>query len=229
MKTFNAWINFDRDKNKLVFGPGAIRRSFAEQLARPKEHARKKMGNAPTLIGEVGIAYDLDDKHAYRTGDFRSQIKAYDRILQALDENLHNYTLWNYTADNTNGRGDMWNDEDLSIFSRDQQQQPEDIHSGGRALEAVVRPYPLATAGEPLRLLFDSKKRSFKYSFRHDPALSEPTIIFVPQYQYPNGCIVEVSDGEFEINQTDQKLIYRHSSGRSEHTIHIKPDKNTRK
>lgn len=227
-KTFNAWINFDRGKNKLVFGPGAIRKSFAEQLARPKEHALKKMRNVPTLIGEVGIAYDLDAKHAYQTGDFSAQIKAFDRTLHALDENLHNYTLWNYTADNTNARGDMWNDEDLSIFSRDQQEHSEETHSGGRALEAVVRPYPLATAGEPLKLFFNVKKRNFKYSFRHDPALSEPTFIFVPQYQYPNGYTVEVTDGEFEINQADQTLIYRHSSGRSEHTIQIKPDKNTK-
>ena len=228
MKTFNAWLNFDQDKNKLVIGPRAIRKSFAEQLGKPKEHALKKMGNVPTLIGEIGIAYDLDNQKAYRTGDFSAQIKAFERTLRALDENLHNYTLWNYTADNSNARGDMWNDEDSSIFSRDQQENPEDIHSGGRALESVVRPYPLATAGEPLSFFFDVKKKTFKYSFRHDSTLAEPTIIFVPQHQYPNGYIVEVSDGEFEINQIDQTLIYHHSSDRSKHIVQIKPAKNTK-
>lgn len=34
-------------------------------------------------------------------------------------------TIWNYTADNSNHRGDQWNDEDLSIFSRDQQHDPK--------------------------------------------------------------------------------------------------------
>lgn len=223
LKTFNPWINFDRGKNKLVFGPRAIRKSFAEQLARPKTHALMEMGNAPTLIGEVGIAYDLDKKHAYRSGDFSAQIKAFDRILRALDENLHNYTLWNYTADNTNSRGDMWNAEDLSIFSRDQQTNPEDIHSGGRALEAVVRPYPLATAGEPLNISFNRKKRVFKFSFRHDQNVTEPTVIFVPDFHFPDGYIVAVSDGEYEKNQKEQTVIYRHKSGRSEHIIQIKP------
>jgi len=142
----------------------------------------------PTLIGEVGIAFDLENKKAYQTDDFRAQIKAFDRTLRALEENLHHYTLWNYTADNTNTRGDMWNDEDLSIFSRDQQEDPENINSGGRALEAVVRPYPLATAGEPLKIRLDIKKKEFEFIFRHDPAVQEPTVIFVPLIQYLNGC-----------------------------------------
>ncbi len=225
MKTFKAWVNFDRGKRKLVFGPRAIRKSFAEQLAKPNTHAREKMGNVPTLIGEVGIAYDLDDKHAYRTGDFRAQIKAFDRILRALDENLHNYTLWNYTADNTNARGDMWNDEDLSIFSRDQQADPGTIHSGGRALEAVVRPYPLATAGELLKISFNRKKRVFEFRFRHDPAVREPTVIFVPNYQYPDSCTIQVSDGEFEHNRAEQTLVYRHTLEKREHTVMLRPDK----
>jgi hypothetical protein len=178
------------------------------------------------LIGEVGIAFDLDNKKAYQTDDFRAQIKAFDRTLRALEENLHHYTLWNYTADNTNTRGDMWNDEDLSIFSRDQQEDPENINSGGRALEAVVRPYPLATAGEPLKIRFDIKKKEFEFIFRHDPAVQEPTEIFVPLIQYLNGCKVEISDGEYELNLDKQILIYKHSTLREIHAIRISLETN---
>ena len=39
--------------------------------------------------------------------------------MTALEENFASFTLWNYTADNTNTHGDQWNDEDLSLFSRD--------------------------------------------------------------------------------------------------------------
>ena len=101
-----------------------------------------------------------------------------------------NYTLWNYTADNTNARGDLWNDEDLSIFSRDQRTDPGDINSGGRALEAVVRPYASKTAGEPLKMSFDIRRRRFDFEFRHDPAVDAPTEIFVPNFQYPHGIRV---------------------------------------
>jgi len=175
------------------------------------------------LIGEVGIAYDLDNKKAYQNGDFSAQINAFDRTLRALEKNMHHFTLWNYTADNTNTRGDMWNDEDLSIFSRDQQENPEDINSGGRALEAVIRPYPVAVAGEPLEIRFDIKRKIFEFRFRHDPAVSEPTEIFVPRYQYPNGCQVEVSDGEYELNMKEQILRYQHGSDVIEHRIYLRP------
>ena len=153
-KAFNKWINFDRGKNKLLFGEKKIDKSFREQLSRPIQHANTKMGGVPVLIGEVGIAYDLDKKTAYKNGDFSSQEKAFNRTIEALEANLHHFTLWNYTSDNINDRGDRWNDEDLSIFSRDQQDNPEDINSGGRALAAVLRPYPMATAGQPLEVVF---------------------------------------------------------------------------
>ena len=42
-----------------------------------------------------------------------------DRSVNAVEENLLSYTLWNYTADNTNAHGDQWNGEDLSTFSTD--------------------------------------------------------------------------------------------------------------
>ncbi len=223
MKSFNRWINFDRGKNTLLFGPRRITKSFSRQLARPKDHALTQMGDVPTLIGEVGIAYDLDNKKAYQTGDFSAQINAFDRTLRALEENLHHFTLWNYTADNTNARGDMWNDEDLSIFSRDQQKDPENIHSGGRALEAVVRPYPLATAGEPLKIRFDIKKKEFEFRFRHDPAVKAPTVMFVPLYQYPEGCRIEVTKGEYDLNMIKQTLTYLPDTAYCEHVIRLIP------
>ena len=50
--------------------------------------------------------------------------------------------IWNYTSLNSNEKGDLWNSEDFSIFSIDQQYKPEDPYSGIRGKEAVVRPYP---------------------------------------------------------------------------------------
>jgi len=223
-KSFQRWINFDNHKKRLVFGPDGIRKSFLEQLARPKHHARENMGNIPVLIGEVGIAYDLDDKKAYQSGDFSTQEKAYNRTLEALEANLLHFTLWNYTSDNTNQRGDHWNDEDLSIFSRDQQDDPADLNSGGRALQAVLRPYPRATAGKPLEIKFDYKTKEFIYRFQHQTGVLEPTIIYLPTYQYPRGCLVEVSDGKFDINIKEQILIYWHENDRVEHKISIMPN-----
>jgi hypothetical protein len=181
------------------------------------------MGGIPTLIGEVGIPFDMQDKRAYRSGDFSLQTRAMDASLSALDANLLSYTLWNCTTDNDNQHGDQWNGEDLSIFSRDQQDDPDDIHSGGRALPAVIRPYARAVAGEPLRMAFDYKRGSFEFEFRHDPAVQAPTEIYLPYYHYGEGCQITVSDGEYEMDLEQQVLSYRHGTERDVHRIVVKP------
>lgn len=223
LKRFDAWVGADAEAGRLVLGPRAIRRAYAAQIRRLQQHARAAMAGAPTLIGEVGIPFDVHGKRAYRTGDFRAAIRAMDRSLRAMDDALASYTLWNYTADNTNARGDQWNDEDLSIFSRDQQADPADPDSGGRALEAAVRPYARAVAGELRRMHFDVRTRRFEIEFAHDPAVSAPTEVFVPAHQYPNGFEVEISDGRWEAEAREQLLCYVHTPERAEHRLRVRP------
>eukprot|EP00960_Hanusia_phi_P001427 40632-Hanusia_phi.AAC.1 len=45
----------------------------------------------------------------------------------------------------------------------------QDIFSGGRALPAVIRPYPMRTAGDPMEIKFDVRDRIFYFRFCHDP------------------------------------------------------------
>lgn len=218
-KQFYPFLAANAHTRKPVFLPGPIRRSFAAQLASLKRGGER--AGMPVLLGEFGIPFDLAGGRAYRTGDFGAQISALDRSFRAVEDNRLSCTLWNYTEDNTNARGDGWNGEDFSIFSRDQQSDPHDINSGGRALRAIVRPYPRAVAGELLRLTFDLRRRLFEFEFRHDPAVTAPTEIFLPELQYGDGCRVEVSDGTFEIDRPRQKLTYRHDTERREHWVRI--------
>ena len=223
LKDFHPWLGVDSLQAKLVFTPWGVRRSYLEQIERYKRQARDEMGGMPTLIGETGVAFDLGDKRAYKTGDFSTVIRAMDRTLRTMDDALVSYTLWNYTADNSNAHGDLWNDEDLSIFSRDRQIDPDDINSGGRALEAVVRPYAGKIAGEPLKMSFDLRRRRFDFTFRDDPAVAAPTEIFVPNFQYPHGIRVSVSDGTFGHDQDRQILTYRHTGQTQVHHLRIEP------
>jgi hypothetical protein len=223
MKRYIPWLGVDFDTNRFVLGRRRVRQSFVEQVARFKAEAAELMGGAPTLLGEFGIPFDLQGGRAYRTGDFTQQVQAMDDTFQALEANLLSGTLWNYTADNDNRRGDQWNDEDLSIFSRDQQADPDDANSGGRALEAAVRPYARRVAGEPLEMGFDLKRRIFYLTFRHDPLVQAPTEIYVPELQYPAGYRVEVSDGDYQIDREAQTLVVRHSPDRENHSVWIRP------
>ncbi|CAL1703180.1 unnamed protein product [Somion occarium] len=110
----------------VKIGEKAIRQSLQEQLGVLKDDA-KILGAYPTIIGEIGIPFDMDDKKAYGwtddgkyKGDYSGQQKALDASLNACDgPNTLNFTIWTYSPDNSHAWGDGWNMEDLSLWSPD--------------------------------------------------------------------------------------------------------------
>ncbi|KAH8978023.1 putative cellulase like glycosyl hydrolase [Lactarius hatsudake] len=125
------WFNADalgllRGKYKSKFqalkiGEGAIRRSLQSQLGILKEDA-PILGSFPTMIGEIGIPYDMDDRRAYgwtdggrHKGDYSRQQRALDASLNAADgPNGLSYTIWTYCPDNVHPWGDLlWSSDDL--------------------------------------------------------------------------------------------------------------------
>ena len=220
-RRFNPHFNFNLFGLRPLIGEADIRAYFSEQFGRFRAYADEALGDAPIVVGEFGVPIDMNGAAAYHSGDFSRQSQALDYNLRALDDHLLNYTLWNYTPDNSNERGDGWNGEDLSIFSRDQQSDPSDIDSGGRALSAVARPYARKVAGEPLNMRFDMRRGLFTFSFRADARVTEATELFVPNSQFPDGYRVEVSDGEFKILRDEQRVLYRHSDKDMPHLIRV--------
>lgn len=232
LKSCRSWLGVAREqgwRSPLVLGNANVVREYARQLQLLRDGgcALAAGRGVPTIVGELGIPFDLDGAGAYDSGDFRLQIAAMDTILQALDMALLSATLWNYTPDNTNAHGDGWNGEDLSVFSRDQiaPGREHDLFAGGRALQAVVRPYAARCAGTPLRMSFDLATREFYFEFEHDPDVaSAATVIFVPFFQYPQPPRICVSDGTTRFAMLAQTLEYRHdhACGRV-HTVTIAP------
>ena len=222
LKRHSALLGYDAVHHRLLVGPWAVRRGPARQLTELRSSGEACLG-APTVIGEIGVPFDLRGGRAFRTGDYREQEKLLDRSLRAVEASLCSAAIWNYTASNTNARGDGWNGEDLSIWSRDQGRDEHLPDRGGRALRAVVRPYPVAVAGEPVRLSFDMWSRVLRFTFRHDARVIQPTEIFVPPVQYPDGYHVWMTDGTFLRDEARHVLLYRHTLGVPEHTIIIRP------
>ncbi len=211
LKDFRSYLAADAFTQRPVFGAGRIRKSFAQQLGRLAAEAHQRQ--MPLLVGELGIAFDLRGGAAYRTGDYALQRAAMDRTMTAVEDAGVSATLWNYCADNTHARGDGWNGEDLSIFSLD---SPEDT----RAI-AAVRPRPLALAGTPVRYGFDLDSRRFELVLRHDPAVTAPSLLYVPRLHYPDGARFEVSAGSIEC--VDQRATWTHASAPAEQTVVISP------
>ncbi|ORY58779.1 putative glycosyl hydrolase [Pseudomassariella vexata] len=109
----------------IKIGETAIRNSFRDQLTAIRKEGLDNMGNHPCLLTEFGIPYDMDDKNAYKTGDYSSQSAAMDANHFAVEgAPMEGYTLWLYMTQNDHQRGDLWNGEDLSIYSLDDQSLP---------------------------------------------------------------------------------------------------------
>ncbi|MFX1419163.1 MAG: cellulase family glycosylhydrolase [Promethearchaeota archaeon] len=221
--------NYDLVEDKVVMGKKNIQEMFIRHLHNIKSIAKSIHGGIPTLIGEFGLPYDLNKKEAYRT--FKNEpetawdkhIKLLTMYYNALDANLLHSTQWNYTADNNNQWGDLWNMEDLSIFSRDQQLDPKDINSGGRAIEGFCRPHFIHCSGIPLKMEFNFKEKRFHFEFNGDLSIKEPTIIYVPKIHYPEGYQIQVSEGKIEKNEDDQLVLVK-IENEGIHTVDIIKD-----
>jgi hypothetical protein len=225
LKRWLPYIGFDYRDASIRLGQRAAQEMREEQLAAIKRHAAMKMGGMPTVIGEFGIPFDMHKKQALKTGEQSKTIAAMDAGFRAMEATLQHSTLWNYTPDNTHRFGDQWNDEDLSIFSLDEPAHYADpLDQGGRALEAVVRPYPKAIAGQLLHLCYDYKTRSLHVAFLHDPAINAPTLLFLPATTYPDGFHATLSDGSYSFNEETRELAYTPAhTKRQVHTLTIEP------
>ena len=188
---------------------------------------RRFRNGVPTLIGEFGLAYDIGKKAAYEKfrndpeGAWETHVEALSMYYNAMDANLLHCTQWNYTADNSNERGDLWNLEDLSIFSKDQQTDPNDINSGSRAIKGFCRPRVLRCAGIPLKMEFDMKEGLFLLEFDGDASIKAPTIIYIPKIHFPSGFNIDLSEGEIE-RKDEEQIVHIKIKENGLHTLRIR-------
>lgn len=238
-----AWASLDVQHGGVALGRRAVAGMHQRQLALTKEEARDKVGGAPTLIGEIGIPFDLNGRKAYAGGNdptkgsLEPATAALAASVAAMEANELSFTLWCYAADHTPEWGDQWNKEDLSIFSASASPEleptadPAGVFAGGRAQRAFARPYVRALAGSTIKApSFDPATRRFTVVFEHDASVSAPSVIFVPAaVQYADGFQVIVSDGDFECvgtpaNEGGYVLVeFRHSAAQSVHSVTIEP------
>lgn len=227
LKTFDPTSAFDLTTGKEDKSPAAVRERFTRLMAfRSTEATAKHFGEAPSLIGEFGIPFDLDDGWAYDQWAagrrepliWDKHVAALSLMFDAIDALQVHSTLWNYTASNRNDLqiGDRWNQEDLSIFSRDQQDDRSDPDSGGRAIAGFCRPYPRRCQGLLTQVTFETGSGRLELIIDADPRILEPTEIYIPRIHYPEGFDVAINgEAGVEAGASDQLLLIRaYAAGR---------------
>ncbi|KAJ4387879.1 hypothetical protein N0V93_008482 [Gnomoniopsis smithogilvyi] len=109
----------------IKIGETAIRNCFRDQLAAMRKEGLDYMGNHPCVLTEFGIPFDMDNKAAYKNGNYSSQSAAMDANHFAVEAGgMEGYSLWVYCSNNVHQWGDQWNGEDLSIYSLDDKPLP---------------------------------------------------------------------------------------------------------
>jgi hypothetical protein len=239
------WFNADalgllRGKYKspaqaVKFGERAIRKSLQEQLGVLKDDS-KILGSYPTIIGEIGIPYDMDGKKSYGytddgkyRGDYSNQQKALDASLNATDgPNALNYTIWTYCPDNSHMWGDGWNLEDLSVWSPDDLRLKEEYRmenatsSSARLLgNAAAAPGSCPADGSTLTLStlrpsdapYEGKQSAIKSLDPRENAYDFLTdgarAVKAFCRPYPRATIGVPTDLQFDIKKAEFKLTVR--------------------
>ena len=80
-------------------GETAIRNCLRDQLRAIREEGLEYLGEHPTIFTEIGIPFDMDDKYAYKTGDYSSQTSSLDANSYAVEgSGAQGFTWWTYVS-----------------------------------------------------------------------------------------------------------------------------------
>ncbi len=232
-KKFVYPITIDPIFKVPVFGKGGVVKMYVRHLSRIKDASSKIANGIPTLIGEFGIPFDLKAGKAYKQWKagirshkiWKSHILALTCMYDAMDTLFLNNTLWNYTASNENDlmKGDGWNQEDLSIYSKDQKIPGADVDlygGGGRAIEGFCRPYAYATQGTPLQMKFIQSSGTFVFEWQVDTQINAPTLIVIPRFVYPKGVSSECLNCRIMGDQNGILEVIANNEGKAKVILH---------
>lgn len=171
---------------------------FTPDLEAKIEASTETFGPVPVVFGEFGTYFNYNGIEQSLKDDYRISNEILDNYYESFESLFAHTMLWCLSADNSYENGDGWNYEDFSIV--DPEGKPRGEKSWGR-------PYPRFLSGKPKSLRFHSDfhyydpdkgtpdpLHEFELAFESKET-DMPTEIFVPEFQYPDGFYVWLSDG----------------------------------
>jgi endoglycosylceramidase len=141
--------------------------------------------DVPVLLGEFGIQDAAADTAAFLTAHF-----------DALDALGMSGTQWEYSVSK-----DVWNAELFGLVDADGTEEA--------TVEAIVRAYPRAVAGDAVAFAFDAATRGFTLSYAPlaDAGGKGVTEVAMPTRLYPNGYDVKITGGCADASTAGRLLV----------------------
>lgn len=73
------------------FGRSGLKKNYELQIRNIINAGYRSIGEIPCVMGETGIPFDLNEKEAFETGDYKYQERMLDGIISALEQNFVGY------------------------------------------------------------------------------------------------------------------------------------------
>jgi endoglycosylceramidase len=120
-------------------------------------------------------------------------------VLNQIESNFLNFTIWNYNLYNTEEGKDGWNFENFSLVG------PNNTR---RNIDVVARPYPMRSSAEPFLLFFDINSKHASIMLK-GKVYEAPTIIYIPYniHYSPEFTVWATSSNEMRWDK-DNFLLY---------------------
>jgi endoglycosylceramidase len=170
---------------------------FNEHAAqRARDSTPEQPGGPASLLTEFGATTDALDL---------------GRITADADAHLTGWIYW------------QWLDYDDPTGSHDSGLWPPSAATPPM-LEVLSRTYPVAVAGTPTATTFDPTTARFSLTFRSDPDITAPTVIFVPvALHYPDGYCARASGARITSAPGAADVDVRNGQKAADVTVTIAP------
>ncbi|PHH59366.1 hypothetical protein CDD81_3347 [Ophiocordyceps australis] len=203
----------------IRLGETAIRNCLRDQLAYLRQEGLDRTGRHPCILTEFGIPYDMDNKKAYKTGDYTSQSAALDANYFGVEgSHIEGHCLWVYTTNNDHERGDQWNGEDLSIMSLDDKTPPVSalpkVTATDSSASSLMKHKPTHGQGDENVTPGNLGRTLTNASMSSQPSLKDPSLTNAPGYRAaeafirPTATVVagDVASSGFDLRQCTYTL-----------------------
>jgi endoglycosylceramidase len=173
-----------------------------------------------------------------RTGDalllseFGANVRYPDSVVEAVtlaDQFMVGWQHWAYATD-TRAIGATPPDQlgAEGILVDDPRKPPEGTNVAHDTLDLLVRPYPQAIAGTPVRWEFDPSTRHFEFVYRarsagNNLAPRAKTEVVVPRLQYPEGYRAHVKGGRVTSRRDARIVLIKNGSKAPRITLRVNP------